>query len=72
MNQLNIKVTQFDRSGNTVVKTETKPFKPTATKHQEVGRECLAFGESFTGPGVNDIEVFNDREELMFFAKTGI
>ena len=69
---LTVKVTKYDRSGNNIIGTETKPFTCRATKPADARAECIAFGESFSGPGVNDIEVFNAREELVWFAETGI
>jgi hypothetical protein len=69
---LTVKVTKYDRGGNNIIGTETKPFKPMASNPHDAKAECIAFGESFSGPGVNDIEVTNQREELVWFAKTGI
>ena len=69
---LTVKVTQYCKRGVNIESTETKPFMCRATKPQDAKAECIAFGESFSGDGVNDIEVFNQREELVWFAKTGI
>ena len=69
---LTVKVTKYDKTGHNVLSTETKPFMCWATKPADAKAECIAFGESFSGNGVNDIEVFNSREELVWFAKTGI
>lgn len=70
--QVKVKVTKYDVTGRNIESTETKPFMCRATKPQDAKAECIAFGESFSGDGVNDIEVFNQREELVWFAKTGI
>lgn len=67
--QLTVKVTKFDRSGNNVIGTETKPFYVESFRPAHTDR-ALAFGETFMNPnGVNDIEVFNDRDELVRFRK---
>ena len=65
---LTVKVTKFDRPGDSILGTETKPFYVESFKPAHTDR-ALAFGETFMGGGVNDIEVFNDREELVRFRK---
>lgn len=69
---LTVTVTKYDRTGHNILSTETKPFKGTASNPRDAKAEAIAFGESFSGNGVNDIEVFNSREELVWFAKTGL
>ena len=66
---LTIKVTQYDKTGNNVLRTETKPFYVESFRPYHTDR-ALAFGETFMNPnGVNDIEVLNDRDELVRFRK---
>lgn len=67
--QVNVKVTQYDVTGAQELKHETKPYKCKATGPKEARAECIAFGESFAGPHVNDIEVFNEYGELIWYEK---